>query len=59
MTHEDVKLELHAHDLNKTLQRIDKMTMEMNNDQNDGWVKEHYRNTLKSIRDHINKALEK
>lgn len=57
MTHED--LELEAHKLNKTLQRIDKMAMEMNNDQNDGWVKEHYRNTLKNIRDHINKALEK
>jgi flagellin-like hook-associated protein FlgL len=57
MTHED--LELEAHKLNKTLQRIDKMAMEMNNDQNDGWVKEHYRNTLKNIRDHINKVLEK
>lgn len=57
MTHED--LELEAHKLDKVLKRIDKMAYEMINDQNDGWVKEHYRNTLKNIRDHINKVLEK
>lgn len=39
--------------------RIDFLSSEMRDDRNDGWVKEHYRNTLKNIRDHINKALEK
>jgi hypothetical protein len=39
--------------------RIDFMAIEMNDDRNDGWVKEHYRNSLREIRDYINKALEK
>jgi len=57
MTHDD--LELEAHKLNKVLKSIDRMAYEMTNDQNDGWVTTHYRNSLKTIRDHINKVLEK
>lgn len=56
MTHDD--LEVEAYRLNKLLGKIDEMAYEMRDDRNDGWVKEHYRNSLKRIRDHINKALE-
>ncbi len=38
--------------------RIDFLASEMRDDRNDGWVKQHYKNTLKQVRDHINKALE-
>lgn len=38
--------------------RIDFMAAEMRNDRNDGWVQLHYRNTLKKLRDQINKHLE-
>lgn len=38
--------------------RIDFMASEMRNDRNDGWVKLHYRDTLRKLRDHINKHLE-
>lgn len=36
---------------------IGKMIAEMQNDRNDGWTKSYYRETLKTIRDMINKAL--
>lgn len=55
MTHED--LELEAHRLGLLLKKIDRMVYEMKSDQNDGWVKEHHRQMLTNIRDHINKAL--
>lgn len=38
--------------------RIDFMAAEMRNDRNDGWVKQHYRDTLRKLRDQINKHLE-
>lgn len=38
--------------------RIEFMASEMRNDRNDGWVKQHYRDALKRLRDQINKALE-
>lgn len=38
---------------------INRMVMEMNSDRNDGWVKEHYKQSLRDIRDMINKSLEK
>lgn len=38
--------------------RIDFMAAEMRNDRNDGWVQLHYRNTLRTLRDQINKHLE-
>lgn len=37
---------------------IDMIVMEMNDDRNDGWVKNHYRNRLLNIRDYINRELE-
>ena len=41
------------------LQRtINMMAAEMRNNRNDGWVQLHYRNTLKELRDYINKELE-
>ena len=56
MTHED--LELHAHKLGKLLSKIDEMEYEMKNDRNDGWVQEHFKQSLNKLRDHINKVLE-
>lgn len=38
---------------------VNRMAMEMDDDRNDGWVKEHYRQSLRDICDMINKALEK
>jgi hypothetical protein len=38
--------------------RINFMASEMRNDRNDGWVQLHYRDTLRKLRDHINKHLE-
>lgn len=38
--------------------RVEFMASEMRNDRNDGWVKQHYRDALKRLRDQINKALE-
>lgn len=43
---------------NALTRRIDNMAAEMRNNRNDGWVKQHYRDTLKNLRDHINKHLE-
>jgi hypothetical protein len=37
---------------------IQSFAYEMRDDRNDGWMKSHYRDTLKNIRDKINKALE-
>lgn len=56
MTEEQHELEVQA--LDKTLRRIDQIAYEMRDDRNDGWVKDFYRQSLKNIRDHINKALE-
>lgn len=56
MTEDDLELEVHA--LDKTLRRIDRIAYEMRDDRNDGWVKDFYRQSLKNIRDHINKVLE-
>jgi hypothetical protein len=38
--------------------RIDWMKIESKNNRNDGWMKDHYRNGLRELRDYINKALE-
>lgn len=38
--------------------RIDFMAAEMRNNRNDGWVQLHYRDTLRKLRDQINKHLE-
>lgn len=38
--------------------RIEFMACEMRNNRNDGWVKQHYRDTLKNLRDYINIHLE-
>lgn len=38
--------------------RIDFMAAEMRNNRNDGWVKQHYLDTLRKLRDQINKHLE-
>ena len=56
MTKED--LERHAHVIKGYLKVVDDMAYEMRDDRNDGWVKEHYRESLKSVRDYINKVLE-
>ena len=37
---------------------INSLAYDMRDDRFDGWTKEHYRNCLKELRDHINKALE-
>lgn len=37
---------------------INMMAAEMRDDRNDGWVQLHYRNTLRDLRDYINKQLE-
>lgn len=37
---------------------INMMVAEMRDDRNDGWVQLHYRNTLRDLRDYINKQLE-
>ena len=41
-----------------TIKLINNMAYEMRNDQNDGWVKQHYREALISIKKEIDKALE-
>lgn len=56
MTKED--LERHAYVIKGYLKVVDDMAYEMRNDRNDGWVKEHYKESLKSVRDYINKVLE-
>lgn len=56
MTKED--LERHASVIKGYLKVVDDMAYEMRDDRNDGWVKEHYRNSLKSVRDYINEVLE-
>lgn len=40
------------------MSQIDRLAYDMNCDMFDGWYKEHCRNTLKEVRDHINKVLE-
>jgi|688.fasta_scaffold2383487_1 hypothetical protein len=40
------------------IRQIDGLSYDMNCDLFDGWYKEKCRNTLREIRDHINKALE-
>lgn len=48
-----------THDITDHMKRrIDFMASEMRNDRNDGWIKLHYRDTLRKLRDHINKHLE-
>lgn len=56
MTKED--LERHAYVIKGYLKVVDDMAYEMRDDRNDGWVKEYYRDSLKSVRDYINKVLE-
>jgi hypothetical protein len=43
---------------NHIIAHIDKIAYDMNCELFDGWYKEHCRNTLKEIRNHINKVLE-
>ena len=43
---------------NFIMSQIDRLAYDMNCDMFDGWYKEHCRNTLKEVRDHINKVLE-
>jgi hypothetical protein len=57
MTKED--LERHTHVINGLKKIVNDMAYEMRDDRNDGWVKEHYKTSLKAVRDHINKVLEK
>jgi hypothetical protein len=57
MTKED--LERHTHVINGLKKIVNDMAYEMRDDRNDGWVKEHYKISLKAVRDHINKVLEK
>lgn len=56
MTKDD--LERHAHVIKGYIKLVDDMAYEMKDNRNDGWVKEHYKTSLKAIRDHINKVLE-
>jgi hypothetical protein len=41
------------------MHHIDRVAYDMNCDMFDGWYKEHCRNILKEVRDHINKVLER
>ena len=43
---------------NFIMSQIDRLAYDMNCDMFDGWYKEHCRNTLKEVRDHISKVLE-
>ena len=45
--------------INHLKHHVDEMFLEMNNDRNDGWIQEHYHNSLIEIRDYINKVLKK
>lgn len=50
------------HDIAPIISHIERtvnmMAREMRDDRNDGWVKQHYRDALKNLRDVINKELE-
>jgi hypothetical protein len=56
MTKDD--LERHSHVISGLKKTVDDMAYEMKDERNDGWVKEHYKTSLKAVRDHINKVLE-
>jgi hypothetical protein len=46
---------LHSH----IMTHINNIAYDMNCEMFDGWYKEHCRNILKEVRDHINKVLER
>lgn len=56
MTKEEV--ERHSHVIKGLLRTIDDLTYEMTNDRHDGWVQDHYRESLTKVRDYLNKVLE-
>ena len=56
MTEDEVeeKLNKESDDIRR---RINRLAYEMKDDRNDGWVQEHYRNTLKQIESYLKKVL--